>query len=66
MRMTDVSKIIENNMKKLGEEARKQEDFIDGVEGIVSKLIKDVLKGNSVASSDIESSIDKIVSKISE
>ena len=64
--MTDVSKIIEHNMKKLGEEARKQEDFIDGVEGIVSKLIKDVLKGNSVASSDIESSIDKIVSKTSE
>jgi hypothetical protein len=64
--MTEINKIIKDNLIKIGKKESNEKDFIQGVENVALKLIKEVLNGNAVTSSDIESSIDKIVSKKAE
>lgn len=64
--MTEINKVIKDNLIKSGNIESNEKDFIKGVEIIALKLIKEVLNGNAVTSSDIESSIDKIVSEKAE
>lgn len=61
--MTKINEIIENNLAAIAKKEMESEDYIEGIEEITLKLIKEILNGNTVTSSDIEDNIDKIVSK---
>jgi len=60
--LNDVGKIIEKHLKEISKLESKNKDFTTGVDSIALHLIKEILEGNSITSTDIEDQIEKILS----